>query len=117
MKLTVRLRDMDDAAGLKELVEKKISFAIDRISPKIDELSVVVSDTNGPRGGVDKRCSIRGVLGGGQPVSVDEQGADARSAVNCAVKSLRVSILRRMSRSRRGRPSAAKLSSLDAIAL
>lgn len=104
MTVNVRLRDMAEAEGLKAQIERKIGFATDRFAGRLVELQVVVLDTNGPRGGVDKRCSIRGVLEGGVSVAVEEQGSNATVVVNRAVRRLSHSIGRVLVRVRRGRP-------------
>lgn len=103
MTLHIRIRDLEDADGLKELVERRIGFATDRFAGRIHELHVVVTDTNGPRGGVDKQCLIRGVLAGGKSVTVEEHGSDAIQVVNRAARRLSGSLGRVAVRSRAGR--------------
>ena len=84
----VRFRDMDNADGLREQIERMVGFATDRFAGRLIEVQVVVADVNGPRGGTDKRCSICGVLEGGKSVTVEEQGADATAVVSRAVPAL-----------------------------
>lgn len=108
MTVNVRLRDMAEAEGLKAQIERKIGFATDRFAGRLVELQVVVLDTNGPRGGVDKRCSIRGVLEGGVSVAVEEQGSNATVVVNRAVRRLSHSIGRVLVRVGRGRTPLTK---------
>lgn len=105
MTLQVRIRDLEDTDGLKNLVERRIGFATDRFAGRIRELHVAVTDTNGPRGGVDKHCLIRGVLAGGKSVTVEEHGSNAITAVNRAVRRLSGSLGRVVVRSRRKRVS------------
>lgn len=106
MTVHVRLRDMEDADGLKAQIERKVGAGTDRFAERLIEIQVVVSDVNGPRGGADKRCSIRGVLEGGMSVTVEEQGADALAVVSRAVRRLNVSIGRVLIRARWGRTPA-----------
>jgi hypothetical protein len=42
----------------REFAERRLRFALSRFSNKIDLVTVVVRDVNGPRGGVDKFCRI-----------------------------------------------------------
>lgn len=105
MTLHIRIRDLEEADGLKELVERRIGFATDRFAGRIHELHVVVTDTNGPRGGVDKQCLIRGVLAGGKSVTVEEHGSDAITVVNRAARRLSGSLGRVAVRRRAGRIS------------
>lgn len=43
---------------LKRFAERRLLFALSRFGEKIVAVSVVVTDTNGPRGGIDKACRI-----------------------------------------------------------
>ena len=116
MKLSVRLKDIDNTDGLKEHIERRLSFATDRFSARIVELSVVVYDVNGPRGGSDKRCTIRGILEGGKSISVEDQGEDASVVVNCAVRRLSSSIARALFRAHQCRASVMHPERFDAAA-
>lgn len=42
----------------REVAERRLLFALSRFSSKIEQVCAVFSDTNGPRGGVDKSCRI-----------------------------------------------------------
>ncbi|MBX6313964.1 MAG: HPF/RaiA family ribosome-associated protein, partial [Isosphaeraceae bacterium] len=48
--------ELDDA--LKGHLERRLRFALGRFMRRIDRVIVRLSDINGPRGGVDKRCLI-----------------------------------------------------------
>ena len=100
MTLQVRIRDLEDTEGLKNLVERRIGFATDRFAGRILELHVAVTDTNGPRGGVDKHCLIRGLLADGKSVTVEENGSNAVTAVNRAARRLSGSLGRLLVRGR-----------------
>lgn len=103
MTVNVRLRDIEDAETLKGNIERRVGFATDRFGERLTEVHVVVSDINGPRGGIDKHCSIRGVLEGGRSITVEERGANAIAVVNRAVRRLGSSASRTLVRVRRGR--------------
>jgi hypothetical protein len=59
--MDIRIADRTD--GLNSIVrtsfERSLGFALSRFAEEIDYVSVVTSDLNGPRGGVDKRCVLR----------------------------------------------------------
>jgi len=114
MTLNVRLKDIEDADGLREKIERKIGFATDRFTERLIEIHVLVSDINGPRGGIDKHCSIRGVLEGSRSITVDERGADAIAVVNRAVRRLSSSVSRTLVRVRRGRSPVMEPSRFEA---
>ena len=49
-------RPLSDA--LRQYVERRLRFALDRFDHRLDQLQVRLDDVNGPRGGLDKRCRI-----------------------------------------------------------
>jgi putative sigma-54 modulation protein len=114
MTVNVRIRDVANAGGLKEQIERKVGFATDRFAGRLIDVQVVVSDVNGPRGGPDKRCSIRGVLEGGRSVTVEDQGWNATTVVKRTVRRLGGSISRVLVRVRGHRPPVMKPVGLDA---
>ncbi|HQR11520.1 MAG TPA: HPF/RaiA family ribosome-associated protein [Casimicrobiaceae bacterium] len=50
--------DTPDGMPLRELAEKRARFALRRLTWLVPKVKVSLSDVNGPRGGVDKRCRI-----------------------------------------------------------
>jgi ribosome-associated translation inhibitor RaiA len=59
IELVDRSGEMGDS--LKQLAERRLEFALSNYEDRIQSVSVVVSDLNGPRGGIDKevRISVR----------------------------------------------------------
>ncbi|MBN2292768.1 MAG: HPF/RaiA family ribosome-associated protein [Pirellulales bacterium] len=43
---------------LREYIDHHLYFSLGRFAPAIDRVDVRLEDTNGPRGGIDKRCRI-----------------------------------------------------------
>ena len=41
-----------------ELVKRRFLFALSRYSSKIDRVSVVITDVNGPKGGIGMSCRV-----------------------------------------------------------
>lgn len=48
--------------GTGEAILERIHFALARLSHRIRTLRVRFDDLNGPRGGIDKRCTLEAVL-------------------------------------------------------
>jgi putative sigma-54 modulation protein len=44
--------------GLREHIERRLSFALSRFGANVMKAIVTLADTNGPKGGVDKSCRI-----------------------------------------------------------
>lgn len=52
----------------EKAVLERIHYALGRISHRIRTLRVRFDDLNGPRGGIDKRCTLEAVLEHGGPL-------------------------------------------------
>ena len=59
--MDIRINDRTDQMNdhVRAVLERDLQFALSRFANEIDFVSVTTEDTNGPRGGVDKRCRIR----------------------------------------------------------
>src|SRR3954451_12101018 len=97
--------EMDDE--LKGHIERRLRFALGRFAARIDRLTVRLSDVNGPRGGVDKRCRIAVTLVPRGVVMVEGSGDDPFTLVSDAAKRAVRSVQRALGR-RRGRVKRAE---------
>lgn len=84
MQVLFQTRD-PEAAALREGVEQRVRFALRRNSWRVPRAQVQLSDVNGPRGGVDKRCQIELRIPGAAPVVVSSVAPDWRSALDLAL--------------------------------
>ena len=107
MRLMIRVRGIELADELREVVVRRVRFALSRLVPVQGRVDVTLADVNGPRGGLDKRCRIR-VHGGGVPeVVVEETGADLRAVVDAAADRTTRSFARALARRRLEAPHGA----------
>ena len=58
MELSIRTRAFEATDELRELVERRLQYALDVFKDRIESVSVYLMDLNGPRKGVDKLCQI-----------------------------------------------------------
>ncbi len=58
MLLEMHARGVDVDHGLREYVERRLDFALSRFGSQITKAAVHLTDTNGPKGGIDKSCQI-----------------------------------------------------------
>lgn len=83
----------------REYARRKLDRRLGKFARAIHRVTLRVEDINGPRGGVDKRCSIKVVLDGLPSVVVEEQHRAARAAMDVAlertVRAVRRSVQRR----------------------
>ena len=100
MKIDVRFRGLGSTEALREHAERRILFQLSRFGHELSAVVVRVSDINGPRGGLDKRCRIA-VRGRRIPVLViEETSADASSAIDLAVGRIARTVGRELERAR-----------------
>lgn len=58
MQLQIVARNLFLTDAQREIVERRLGFALGRFGARIRRVEVVLTDVNGPRGGVDTRCQI-----------------------------------------------------------
>ena len=74
-----------DAALLRELAERRVRFVMRRLSWLVPRARVQLSDVNGPRGGLDKRCQIELKTEVAGTVVITAVDRDWRSALESAL--------------------------------
>lgn len=73
--------------AVARLARRRLEFALGRFGSRVHTLTVRVTDLNGPRGGVDKKCLIAIRLRSPRRVIVIEDvDADATVAINRAAE-------------------------------
>lgn len=84
MKIDVRGRHIEVSDALYTQAERRLRFALGRFGSRVLQATVLVSDANGPRGGIDKHCRITVTLSSARQVMVEVMDADLSSAVDRA---------------------------------
>ena len=100
---------MAKAAGLRHLAVTRLQFVLRRIQWLVPRATVRLSDVNGPRGGVDKRCQVELKTDGNGTVVITSLARDWRSALDSALARaarVLVRLLRRGQAHERARPRA-----------
>jgi putative sigma-54 modulation protein len=64
----------------------RAELAFDRFRDRLTSVGMKLSDVNGPKGGVDKRCQIQAELAGLPDVHVEELAGDMYAAIDLAVE-------------------------------
>ncbi len=101
MSLTIVDRSGVLSGELRELAERRLLFALSRFDSKVQRVSVVVADTNGPRGGVDKSCRIAVKLRRSGEVTVTDQDADIATCIARAAERVGRAVSRAIERNHR----------------
>ena len=73
------------ATDLRELTERRVRFVLRRLGWLVPRAEVQMSDVNGPRGGVDKRCQVELKTVGAGSVVVASVAGDWRTALDNAL--------------------------------
>lgn len=97
MKFNIYSRPFPLTTGLENHIRQKFGRALSH-APLLTEVSVTVSDINGPRGGEDKQCKLQFSLAGFGQVVIKDTKADMYHAIDSAAKRARHAASRAMNR-------------------
>lgn len=103
MHLEVRLRRSNLSGALIDYAQRRLAFAIDRFRLKLGNVTVTLSDSNGPKGGIDSVCRIVAHVSGRGDVVVEAAEADAGASIDVAAHKLSQVLARRVARERKHR--------------
>lgn len=84
MQVLFESRDVH-ADHLRELAERRARFAMRRLSWLVPRARIQLSDLNGPRGGLDKRCRVEVKTQGAGSVVITSLARDWRKAIDDAL--------------------------------
>jgi hypothetical protein len=74
-----------EGAQMRELAVRRARFVMRRLGWLVPRARVQLSDVNGPRGGVDKRCQLELKTEGSGTVVITALARDCRSALDSAL--------------------------------
>ena len=89
MKVSIQFKDLQVTASDRQRIEDRVRLALTRFAPLIHGLIATVSDENGSRGGVDKRCRLVVRLHGGTVVVNEQAGAVLAAVTRAAERAAR----------------------------
>ena len=101
------------AAELHDLARTRVLFVLRRFSVRIPHATVQLSDVNGPRGGVDKRCQVELQTGRGAPVVINAVAEQWRTALDNALSRASRLLARRFERAAGSRRARARTLAQD----
>jgi putative sigma-54 modulation protein len=85
MRIAIRTSHLSLQPEQRQQIERRASFALARLTSVITHVEVSLADTNGPRGGVDKRCRVLVHLGGGTTAFVEDSDSDLGTLIDRAM--------------------------------
>ena len=103
MQVTVKSGDKE-FSQLRKLAAQRAQFVIRRLTWLVPRAKVYLSDVNGPRGGIDKRCQVELQTDSMGTIVVTSMARDWRSALDNALERAARVLTRSLHRNRdRGR--------------
>ena len=109
----IRAGRADTVDQLREYAVHRLSFALRRFDRRIRRITVRIADVNGPRRGVDSRCSMSVDLIGGGQIFVNAISAWPFAAVSQAASRLSTVLRRKGERGTARRDRSEHLGDLD----
>jgi ribosome-associated translation inhibitor RaiA len=107
--VVIRAATITDPDTLRTYAERRLAFALRRFEGRARRVLVRLGDINGPRRGVDSRCSITLELRDGRHVEVEGVTAWPFASITLAAKRLSEALRRELDKAqqsaRRGRRS------------
>ena len=100
MKLEIRVRGVEAADALREHAARRVHFHLSRFGHEVAAVVMRISDLNGPKGGIDKRCQITVTGPRLGSATLDDRSSDAHSAVDLSVERISRAIGRELERAR-----------------
>jgi ribosome-associated translation inhibitor RaiA len=103
MELNIRGVNYELGHEMEEYIGHRLRFALGRFAGRVGRVTVRLSDVNGPRGGIDKRCRIVASLVPRGMVMVEGSGDDPFALIAGTAKRAGRAVRRELERRRRGR--------------
>lgn len=101
------------ANDLRDLAERRVRFVLRRLGWLVPRAEVQMSDVNGPRGGLDKRCQVELRTDGAGSVVVTSLASDWRTALDNALARAARFLMRQWRRGSDSRRMRQRLVGLD----
>jgi ribosome-associated translation inhibitor RaiA len=100
--------DFKVSGSVRARAERSLGFALASFGAVVETVTIRLGDVNGPRGGVDKECSVTARLRRKGSVRVTHRDHDLGAAVDGAAERLARRIASHLDRFRESRRSAAR---------
>ena len=106
MQIDIQARGFKLTEGLREYVERRLSFVFSSTRRSVRRISVRLSDENGPRGGDDMRCRMQVSLAAASSVVIEDTETNLYVAIDRAADRIGRVVARRIERVRKNRRSS-----------
>lgn len=103
MQMTIQSRGQNLTESIREHIEHRIFAALDQHEHRIQGVEVLVSDVNGPRGGIDQVCRVVVRLTNGMTLRHERRGIDLYANVSLAADKVKRRVGRQIAKLRDNR--------------
>lgn len=103
MKTSINVKGINGEGNLSDYIDRRLSFAFSRTQHAIDNFSMTVTDVNGPKGGIDKKCQVVINAQGLPSVVISEKQSDLRLAIDRCLARASQSLTRKLKRKQHSR--------------
>jgi len=97
---TIIAKGVKASESLREYITQRLNSVLTRTQSSIQDITIRLTDLNGSRGGVDKRCLIHVKLPGISPIVVTGFAADITSAIDMAAQRVSKAVSRVLSKTK-----------------
>ena len=98
MQIDIQAHDFSLTDALRNHAERRLRFALTCCDEHIQRIVMRLSDINGPRGGVDKRCHLQVVLAGLPDVVIEDIETGLYVAIDRATDRAGRTVVRKIDR-------------------
>lgn len=82
MNFGITFRNLKGSGKLLHYIDRRMSFVFAHTRKDIENATITLSDVNGPKGGVDKKCQIVIIPTGMKPIVVSDKQDNLRGAID-----------------------------------
>ncbi|NMM27915.1 MAG: HPF/RaiA family ribosome-associated protein [Glaciimonas sp.] len=100
MKPVIIAKGLKASRLIRDYAARRLDFALNRVWHNIRAVTVHITDENGPKGGVDKRCLIKLSVPGLPDIVVTETGHTISATIDRAIHRAAYTVQRLLSRAR-----------------
>ncbi len=98
MQIEIQSRDFTLTEALEAYIKRRFNFVLSNRYDQIKRIRICLSDINGPRGGIDKRCRIQISLPHLKDIVIEDTESDLYIAIDRATDRAGRTINRRLTR-------------------
>lgn len=100
MQVFVSAKNFKVPETIREHIDRRLAFALDRFEREIERIDVSLADLNGPKGGVDKQCRMVAKLRSDGTLVIEDEDMDFYTVINRAADRLGHAVQRAIERRR-----------------